>query len=82
MKTEVYLGNWGTVVCFNEAHREYLKAAKNYRDIYQATLSWYMSWLTPTMEREYKTAMEEAKSKADTLWDAIPDKTDDLSKSH
>ena len=41
-----------------------------------------MSWLTPTMEREYKTAMEEAKSKADTLWDAIPDKTDDLSKSH
>ncbi len=81
-KLEVYLGNWGTIVCFNEQHKEYLKAAKNHRDIYQAITSWYNKWLTPTMQQEYKIAMEESKSICDSLWDAIPDKTEDMSKSH
>ena len=82
MSIEVYLGNWGTIVCLNEQHREYLIAARAYRDIYQATLSWHGAWLYPTMEAEYQAAEAKARAKCDALWAAIPDRTDDLTKSH
>ena len=82
MKIEVYLGNWGTVVCFNEQHREYLIAAKAHREIYQAILSWYRAWLSPQMKANYKATEVKARAKCDALWAAIPDRTDDLTKSH
>ena len=79
---EVYLGNWGTVVCLNEQHREYMIAAWNCRDIESATNSWHGAWLYPAMESEYNAALVEARAKCDALWNAIPDRTDDLIKSH
>ena len=82
MKIEVYLGNWGTVVCLNEQHREYMIAARAHRDIFQSILSWRGAWLTPTMESEYQAAEATARAKCDALWAAIPNRTDDLTKSH
>ena len=79
---EVFLGNWGTIRCLNEQHRKYLIAAKNYSDLRKATLSWNNNWLYPEMEKEYFTAETRAKNLCDILWFFIPDKTDDLSKSH
>lgn len=79
---EVYLGNWGTVICFNEQHREYMIAARAHRDIYSATNSWNGAWLHPTMEAEYRTALAESQAKCEALWAAIPDKPGDLRKSH
>ena len=79
---EVYLGNWGTIRCFNKQHREYLIAARAHRDIFQSINSWNGAWLYPIMKQEYSVALAEAKSKCDALWDAIPFKPGYLTKSH
>jgi hypothetical protein len=81
-RIEVTLSNWGTIICFNEQHRKYLIAAKEYSDIKSTNASWFGQWLSPDQEKEYMTAEIVAKAKVEALWDAIPDKTDDLSKSH
>ena len=83
MKTiEVYLGHWGVIRCFNEQHRAYLIAAKALQEIYQSIQSWQGGWLYFTMEAEYQEAEATARAKCNALWDAIPDKTDDLTKRH
>jgi len=84
MKTqpiEVTLGNWGTVRCHNEQHRDYMIAAKNVRDIFQSILSWTNAWLYPEQKTEYEAAHATALAKAEALWQAIPDRGD-LTKSH
>jgi len=79
---EVLLGSWGRIECLNEQHRAYLIEAKKLSEIKQAVASWRGGWLSKGMEEEYRVVEEERKHKCDLLWEAIPDRTDDLSKSH
>ena len=84
MKTqpiEVTLGNWGTVRCHNEQHRDYMRAAKAARDIFQSILSWTNAWLYPAQKTEYESAHATAITRAEQLWQAIPDRTN-LTKCH
>jgi hypothetical protein len=74
MTYEIYLGNWGTIICNSEQERNYMKAAHNLKDVYQNTLSWHGTWLYSTMEAEYLAAVQAAKVKCETLWKLIPDK--------
>lgn len=76
------LGNWGVIQCLNEEHRTYLIAARRYADYKAAFASWVGAWLYPTMESEYLMAVRLARIKCENLWRAIPNKTEDLSKSH
>lgn len=78
----VSLGNWGTIECLNQEHKDYLIVAHAYSTIRQAVASWQGAWLSKEMKAEYEKKEREAKQKCDELWDKIPDKTDDLSKSH
>lgn len=82
MRIEVYLGNWGTVICHNEAHKTYLRAAKTFRDIQSSVCSWQTCWLSASQKEDYLRHESEAKAFCEKLWDLIPNKTDDLSKSH
>lgn len=81
-KIEVYLGNWGTIVCFNKEHREYLIAAKALSEIKQSVASWHGAWLDSDMQKKYEESERIAQENCDKLWEVIPDKTEDLSKSH
>ena len=82
MNIEVYLGNWGTVICQNAEHRTYLNAAKRLSDIKSAIGSWHGNWLSEKMKQNYLKNEQSAQSECERLWLLIPNKTNDLSKSH
>jgi len=79
---EVTLGNWGTIRCHNLEHRNYLIAAKRRSEIGEAVESWSGDWLTDEQEREYLESEQKALAECNRLWELIPDRGDDLSKSH
>jgi hypothetical protein len=84
MKIEILLGNWGMVTCTSKEDENYMRAAHELKEVYQATQSWQSppnTWLYPTMEAEYLAACAAAKKKCEELWELIPDK-ENLRKMH
>lgn len=71
---EIYLGNWGTIVCDTVEFREYIIAAYDYSEIRKNAASWHGAWLYPKMEGEYLEAEKQAKIKCEILWEKLPDK--------
>lgn len=83
MSISIRLDGWGLIECLNEQHKEYLIAAKQLSTISQSVNSWQCNgWLSDSMRDKYMSRQQETRKECERLWELIPDKTDDLSKSH
>ena len=75
MSKEIYLGNWGTIVCHSTEQMDYLIAAYNYSEISKSVQSWEGHWLSPEMEAAYKKSLEDARIKSENLWEKVPNRS-------